>query len=230
MPVFDTAVVVVAVLLVAAALGGLTLLRLPPAELTHTVDGIDAVEVLVAAGRVEISGRDREDVHVALTVRRRPGRSVPVLTRAGSTLRIDGRASDVRVRLTVPPRVRVRAEVLAGEITLWGVGGELSLVTRDGTIAGRELTRGPVAARSRDGDVNLHFSEPPDGVRAQSETGMVTVMLPDGEYGVEVETADPGAADVELTPSAHAACQVVARSVSGRVRVGLAAPLGPLSI
>jgi len=85
--VFDTAVVVVAAVLLAAAVGGLSLLRLPPAELVHTVDGIDAVEVMVAAGRVEVSERDRAGVRVALTVRRRPGRAAPRVTVAGTRLR-----------------------------------------------------------------------------------------------------------------------------------------------
>jgi hypothetical protein len=226
----DVVILVVAVLLLAVAGGGLTLLRLPPAELGHTFDGIDAVEIMVAAGRVEVSERDRGDLRVALTVRRRPGRAMPTLTTSGSVLRIDGRSSDVRARLTVPPRTRVRAEVRSGEITLWGAGGEFSLVTRDGTIAGRELGPGAVTARSQNGDVNLHFSEPPDGVRAISGAGMVTVVLPHGAYAVDVETADPGAATVEVPGTAGAARRVLARSVSGSVRVNLAEPAGPLLI
>ncbi|CAO5245061.1 hypothetical protein [Frankia sp. AgKG'84/4] len=227
---FDTVIVLVAVLLLAAALGGLSLLRLPPAELVHTVDGIDAVEVMAGAGRIEVSQRDRADVRVELTVRRRPGRAAPVATTAGSLLRIDGRRSDVRVRLTVPPGTRVRAEVHTGEITLWGVRGELALVTLDGTIAGRELGPGPVAARSRGGDVNLHFDQAPGSVHARSDSGLVTVMLPDGEYGVQVEAGDPRGVELGLTPVPGAARRVVARTTSGRVRVGHAAPLGPLPI
>lgn len=227
---FDTAVVVVAAVLLAAAVGGLSLLRLPPAELVHTVDGIDAVEVMVAAGRVEVSERDRAGVRVALTVRRRPGRAAPRVTVAGTRLRIDGQRSEVRVRLTVPPGTRVRAEVLTGEITLWGFGGELSLVTQDGTIAGRELGAGPVAARSRGGDVTLQFAEPPGAVHAQSESGLVTVMLADADYDVQVEAGDPRGVDLGLTPVPGAGRQVVTRTVSGRVRVGLTTPVGPLPI
>ncbi|WP_264762379.1 DUF4097 domain-containing protein [Frankia tisae] len=222
---------VIAVVLLTAAVGGLSLLRMPPAELVHTVDGIDAVEVMVAAGRVEVAEQDRSDVRVDLTVRRRPGRSTPaVTTTAGGVLCIDGRRSDVRVRLAVPPGTRVRAEVLTGEITLWGVRGELSLITRDGTIAGRELGAGPVAARSLGGDVNLHFSQLPDAVHAQTESGLLTVMLPDAAYAVEVETGDPSTADVALTPTPGATRRVVARTVAGRVRIGHTAPLGPLPI
>lgn len=236
----DAVVLVVAVLLLAAAGGGLALLRLPPAESSHTFDGIDAVEIMVAAGRVEVCERDRADVRLELAVRRRPGRVRPVMTTRGSRLRIDGRASEVRARLTLPPRTRVRAEVRSGEITLWGAGGELSLVTDRGTIAGRELARGPVTARSQDGDVNLHFREPPDRVRATSGTGLVTVVLPDdwdsdgadpdGGYELDVETADPAASIVEVTPTPGAARHVLARSVSGSVRVAVAAPTGPLVI
>ncbi|MCM3886412.1 hypothetical protein [Frankia sp. R82] len=227
---FDTLVVVIAVILLAAAIGGLSLLRLPPAELVHTADGIDAVELMVATGRIEVADRDRGDVRAELTVRRRPGRAAPTVTTVGSVLRIDGRRSEVRVRLQVPPGTRVRAELFTGEITLWGVGGELSLVTRDGTIAGRELGAGPVAARSRDGDVNLHFSRPPRDVHAQSDTGLVTVMLPDERYDVAVESGDPRGVELNLTAVPGAAHRVVTRTVSGRVQVGITAPLGPLPI
>ncbi|CAO5168021.1 Adhesin domain-containing protein [Frankia sp. AiPs1] len=257
----DTLVVVIAVVLLAAALGGLSLLRLPPAELVHTVDGIDAIEVRVAVGRVEVADRDRGDVRVELTVRRRPGRSSPRVTTLGSLLRIDGRYSEVRVRLAVPVGTRVRAEVLTGEITLWGAAGELSLVTRDGTIAGRELgalsatgpdAAGPVAAatsvpaavptaasgtaaasvaaRSQNGDVSLHFACPPAGVHAQSESGLVTVMLPDAEYDVSVEAGDPRGVQLDLASVPGAERRVVARTVSGQVQLGITAPLGPLPI
>lgn len=231
MPWIDTAVVVVAVVLLAAALGGLCLLRLPPAELVHTVDGIDAIEIMAAAGRVEVSERDRADVRVALTVRRRPGRAMPVVTTAGTLLRVDGRRSDMRVRLTLPPGTRVRAEVRRGEITLWGVHSELTLVTVDGTIAGRELGPGPVAARSADGDVNLHFERPPDSVHARSDTGLVTVMLPaDAAFDVQTEATDSRAVDLALTPDPAASRRVVARTSTGQIRIGHLAPLGPLPI
>jgi hypothetical protein len=224
----DVVVAVIGVVLLAAAAGGLTLLRLPAQELGRTVDGVDAVEVRLTAGRVEIGEYDRDDVRCDLTVRRRVGHARPRVTLAGTVLRIDGRAGQARVRLRLPRGTRVRAEVRTGDITLWGSAGALVLVTETGTIAGRELT-GAVTARSGAGDVNLHFTSPPRRVAASSDTGMVTVVLPAGRYAVETETGDPGAADVDVPHHPDAGAVVRARSRAGRVRVRPAAP-GPVRI
>lgn len=226
----DVVVVIVAVLLAATAGGGLALLRMPPERREGSVDGVDTVEVRLAAGRVEISESDRVDVGVELSARRRVGRPRPAVTRAGSVLRVDARAGEASVRLRLPRRTRVRAEVRSGEITLWGSRGDLSLVTETGAIVARELAAGKVGARSRGGDVVLHFSERPAGVAASSETGAVTVVLPDGAYEMEVEAADPGAATVQVPHTDDAGCHVLARSVSGPVRVSRASPRGPVRI
>jgi hypothetical protein len=225
----DVVVAVIGVVLLAAAAGGITLLRLPAQELGRTVGGVAAVEVRLGAGRVEIGEYDRDDVRCDLTVRRRVGHARPTVSLAGGTvLRIDGRAGEARVRLRLPRGTRVRAEVRTGEITLWGSAGALVLVTGTGTIAGRELT-GAVAARSGAGDVNLHFTSPPRRVAASSDTGLVTVVLPDGRYAVETETGDPGAAEVDVPHDPDAEAMIRARSRAGRVRVRLATP-GPVRI
>ncbi|WP_131786964.1 hypothetical protein [Protofrankia symbiont of Coriaria ruscifolia] len=225
----DVLVAVAAAVLLGTACYGLVLLRRPPQELSRTVGGVGAVEVRLAAGRVEIAEADRADARVEMTVRRRVGRPRPALERTGELLRIDGRAGEARIRLTLPRATRVRAEVRRGEVTLWGSDGDLVLVTDSGTIAGRELGGGGVVARSRTGDVVLHFARPPEKVAAYSDTGAVTVVLPSGPYAVDVESADPGAGAVTMgVPlDAHAERTVSVRSRSGRVQVCSPAPQGP---
>ncbi|WP_131747438.1 hypothetical protein [Frankia sp. Cppng1_Ct_nod] len=223
-------VVVAAIVLLCAGVGGLALLRQPPEEVCRTVDGVGAVDVRLAAGRVEIAEADRVDARLEMTVRRRVGRTRPVLTRSGDLLRIDGRTSEARVRLSLPRATRVRAEVRGGEVTLWGSDGDLVLVTDSGTIAGRELGGHGVTARSRAGDVVLHFSSPPEQVTALSDSGSVTVVVPGGPYAVEVESADAGAVDVTAPADPEAKRAVTARSRSGRVHVYSPAPQGPLRL
>jgi hypothetical protein len=226
----DVVVVVAGVMLLAVAAGGLALLRLPDERAERTIDGVGSVEVRLAAGRVEVGESDRADARVELTARRRFGRSRPVLTMAGGVLSVDGRAGEVRVRLKLPKATPVRAEVRRGEVTLWGSGGDLVLVTETGTVAGRELRGARVHARSGSGDVSLHFAGAPQAVSATSDTGSVTVVLPGGPYKVEAETADPGAADVAVPALPCAVRTVTARSRTGRVRVASPAPGGPLPI
>ncbi|WP_239330589.1 DUF4097 domain-containing protein [Frankia sp. CiP3] len=223
-------VVVAAVVLVCAAAGGLTLLYRPPAEICQTVAGVGAVEVRLAAGRVEIAETGRADARLEMTVRRRVGRTRPELARNGDLLRIDGRASEARVRLTLPKATGVRAEVRRGEVTLWGSDGDLVLLTDSGTIAGRELGGGRVTARSRLGDVILHFAAAPEKVSAHSHSGSVTVVVPDGPYAVDVESADVGAVDVSVPADPAAQRRVSAGSGSGRVRVCSPAPDGPVRL
>lgn len=226
----DLVVVVLGIALLAVAGSAFVLLRMPPENLEQTVDEVRAVEVRLAAGRVEIGEHRRSDTRVEIIARRRPGRARPTMTRAGDVLRLEGRNSDALIRLKLPRGTRARAEVRSGEITLWGSAGDLLLVTENGGITGRELSGARVSARSRSGDVNLHFSGPPGDLSAVSGSGMVTVVLPEGEYGVEVETGHPKLAAVEVPSVAGSGRRVLARSTTGKVRVRLASPQGPVRI
>lgn len=226
----DLVVVALGIALLAVAGSAIVLLRMPPELLERTVGEVRAVEVRLAAGRVEIGEYDRSDVRVEITARRRPGRARPVMTRSGDVLRLEGKSSEALVKLKLPRGTKTRAEVRVGEITLWGSAGELLLVTETGGITGRELSGPRVNARSRSGDVNLHFDGPPDNLAAVSDEGMVTLVLPEGDYGVEVETGNPQLATVELSSVPEAGHRVLARSVSGQVRIRPASPRGPVRI
>src|SRR5262245_60522375 len=94
----DALVLAAGAVLLAAALGGLRVLRRPPLSATRTLAGVRAVEVRLAAGRVEIGEDDRADARLELTVRRRVGRGAPRVVLADGTLRLDGPASEARVR------------------------------------------------------------------------------------------------------------------------------------
>lgn len=224
-------VAVVATVLLATALGGLTVLRLPPLSVGRVLDGVVAVEVRLFAGRIEIGEDDRGDVRVDATVRRRFGRARPRVTLVAGTLRIDGQASEARIRLRLPRATPVRAELRSGELTLWGSAGDLTLLTDTATIAGRELAGAAVTARSRTGDVSLHFVHPPRRLSVAGDDGALTLVLPDDRYAIEVETANPAAAarvDVRADPTA--AATVLVRTRTGRVSIRTAAAAGPTPI
>jgi hypothetical protein len=227
----DVLVLVVGVVLLAAAVAGLRMLRRPPLTAVRTVDGVRAVEVRLAAGRVEIGEDDRADAKVDLTVRRRVGRAVPRLTVTEGTLRLEGQESEARLRLRLPRATPARVELRAGEVSLWGSAGDLELLTETATIAGRELSGARVTARSAAGDVNLHFSGAPVGLAVSGGPGAITLVLPDDRYRVEVEAADPAStARVELDSDPAAPREVLVRSDGGPVWIRTALADGALPI
>ncbi|MBL7502737.1 hypothetical protein I6A84_11655 [Frankia sp. CNm7] len=227
LPVSDVLVVVAGVVLLALAAGGLGLLRRPPLSAVRVVEGVRAVEIRLAAGRVEIGEDDRADARVDLTVRRRVGRQPPRLTVADGVLRLDGRASEARLRLRLPRGTPARVELRAGEVSLWGSAGDLELLTETATIAGRELSGAEITTRSAAGDISLHFTGQPRRLAATGGPGAITVVLPDGRYAVEVESADPASpvrVDVDTDPGAPSA--ILVRGGGGPVRVGTPATGG----
>ncbi|WP_045878290.1 hypothetical protein [Pseudofrankia sp. DC12] len=227
----DVFAVAVCLVLLAAALGGMWLLLRPPLTAVRTVEGVRAIEVRLADGRVEIGEDERTDTRVDLTVRRRVGRTVPRLVMAGGTLRLDGETSEARLRLRLPPATPARVELRAGEVSLWGSAGDLELLTETATIAGRELSGRHVTARSETGDVNLHFTGAPERLAIAGGPGTVTVVLPDGRYAVEVESADPSnIPDVDVPTDPAAPHAVLVRSDGGRVRIAGAVAGGALPI
>ncbi|MBX6390168.1 MAG: hypothetical protein IRZ08_14440 [Frankia sp.] len=225
----DALVVVVAVVLLALALGGLSLLRRPPVTAARSVAGVRAVDVRLASGRVEIGEDDRADARVDLTVRRRVGRVIPRLVVADGTLRLTGEASEARLRLRLRRATPARVELRAGEVTLWGSAGDLTLLTETATIAARELTGKRVTARSAAGDINLYFTEPPERLSVSAGSGAVTLVLPDGRYRVLVEVADPGArTQVDLADDPEAAAEVLVRAERGPVLIRAAEKARPI--
>ncbi|MGF7239077.1 MAG: hypothetical protein ACQSGP_29600, partial [Frankia sp.] len=113
----------------------------------------------------------------------------------------------------------VRAEVQAGDIALWGSGGDLELVTGAGGVTGRELSGRRVAVRAGGGEVVLHFAAPPVEALVSSAAGDVRLVVPDVAYRLEVEAADPGGGRVEVTNDAAAAHRLVVRSRGGCAEV-----------
>lgn len=227
-----TLVVVLGAVLLAAALGGLALIRRPADRaVTHHPDAT-ALRVRLGAGRLEIAEDDRIGArldivltHRVLTHRvptvltGRPGAPRPTVTEVGGRLDVDARGVTARVSVRLPRGTDVRAEVQAGEIALWGSGGDLELVTGTGGITGRELSGRRVAVRGGGGDIVLHFAAPPAEALVSSAAGDVRLVVPDVGYRLEVEAADPGGGRVAVTTDPAAAHRLVVRSRGGRAEV-----------
>ncbi len=197
------------------------------------VRSVTAVEVAVARGRIEIGSRPGSDVRVRTTVslqgwrarlaHRRPPR-IPEPSVDDGVLRIRAPQGLVRVQVDVPPGCRVHASVDRGDLTMWGVAGELDLSVGRGILAGRDLAASRVRAVNGGGEVNLHFAVVPDDVDASTVSGAVLLVLPDGSYRVD---ADPGA-EVTVPVRDDGASTVRAHSNQGSVSVLVATGSEPI--
>jgi hypothetical protein len=167
------------------------------------------VEIRWGRGRVEL-GRARGSqlrVRISGAETRRPFRRGPEVTRSASGLEISARQG--RLQVDLPDGLTVQVTLDRGEITSWGAGGVLSLVSAAGSVTCRELTAPEVrASASR---VSLHFAQPPKGVEVDAE--QATVSVPGGEYAV---TAPPGA-EVTLSPSPDAPAKITVRAADARI-------------
>jgi hypothetical protein len=203
-----------------------------PVSTTRLRD-VAAVDAIVERGRIEIGSRPGGDVRVRTTVslsgwrarlahRRAP--RMPMPTVDDGVVRIRGSRGLVRVQVDVPAGCRVRASVAEGDLTMWGVGGELDLRVDRGTLAGRDLSASRVRAVNGDGEVNLHFAAVPVDVDASTASGAVLLVLPAGAYRVD---ADPGA-EVTVPVDRDGPSSLRAHSNGGSVSVLVAAGSEPI--
>lgn len=109
----------------------------------------------------------------------------------------------VRVDVTVPSTIKLRANTGDGHIGISGVGGDLRLHTGDGAITGTNLN-GEVEARTGDGSVNVAGRF--DAVRVITGDGSIDVAAAPGSVvksGWSVETGD-GSVSLRLPPDVKA--------------------------
>jgi hypothetical protein len=185
---------------------------------------VAAVEATVARGRIELGSRPGPDIRVRTTVslqgwrarlaHRRPP-PLPEPRVDDGVLRIRGSRGLVRVQIDVPAGCRVGASIDRGDLTMWGVGGELELRVGRGILVGRDLTASGVRAVNGTGEVNLHFAAVPEDVDASTGAGAVLLVLPEAAYRVDV---DPGA-EVTVPVAGDGPSSLRAHSDAGRVSV-----------
>ncbi len=113
------------------------------------------------------------------------------------------------MQIDLPDGLVVEVELERGEVTSWGAGGVLSLVSAAGSVTCRELIASQVHARAS--RVSLHFAQPPQQVEVDAERA--TVAVPGGEY----EVSAPAAAEITVLPVAGAAHSISVRAADARI-------------
>ena len=122
-------------------------------------------------------------------------------------------------RIEVPRDLVVSVRVDAGDISVTGLAGKLTVESDAGNVDGTALGASHVKASSDAGDVNLAFSVAPTSVEAESDAGNVEIDLPRDEYAVSVDT-DAGGSSVEGIIRYDLAPHVVkAETDAGDVRI-----------
>jgi len=126
----------------------------------------------------------------------------------------------VDVAVTVPANLIVDAHSSAGDISVSGVTGQLTLNSSAGNVRATGIRSDQVRAESSAGDVELSFDEAPSDVYARSSAGDVTVRLPPeaGGYRVDASTS-AGERDVDVPVDPASPRRISARSSAGDVDV-----------
>lgn len=215
---------------------------------THAVtriifDGIDSGDIRVGGGSAHPKGTVSIDRLLTWS------RTKPTFNEFwdGDTLRIsvhcvkadwwwsDNCSIDYGVR--VPSDVAVEIETTSGDIEVTGTTGAVKVTSTSGGVDLADLT-GPVTARLTSGDlttdnlssttldtevtsgdVRLHFDVVPRSVAARVTSGDVTVLVPAGDYRVDVDTVS-GDERVTVPDSTIAPNTITVTSTSGDVEIG----------
>jgi hypothetical protein len=165
------------------------------------------------AGKLVVDGECRQEglsffnCSVDLTV------TVP----AGIPVHVTSRTGDVTV---IGAFSGVRADTSTGDVLVRQAAGPVVINTDTGDVRSLSSSGTAAMAETSTGDVRLEFDVAPRGVTAETNTGDVTVAVPDDGtvYGVSTDS-DTGDRTVDVTDSPAAPNRITARTDTGDIRV-----------
>lgn len=107
-----------------------------------------------------------------------------------------------------------------GNVAASQVGGELRLRSSNGRVEGAGLTSDVADASSRNGSVELSFTEAPRSVEATTSNGRVEIILPDTPDAYRIDaSSDNGSVDTPVRTDPSSDRSVVAESNNGSVTI-----------
>jgi hypothetical protein len=204
-------------------------------------DAVDRVEVALNVGDIKVTGRDGEQSAVGISSHwsgtRHPELEVRV---EDGTLYVSADCGPltmciVDADINVPSGVKelslygqdgnvfvtgtdakVEAAQAKGSIAVFGVGGDLELLTKTGTIKGMNLTSPSVEVFGRRGDIDLAFTDAPVDLAIDAGKGSVHLLLPDETYAVALDS-ESGDATIDIQRDPSSAHRVKVETTSGRM-------------
>lgn len=202
-------------------------------ELGGGITGIRLDDVGAGDVRVRADGRERTSVRAQVDTGWW-GDAEPSFRRDGGVLVLDEcRGCTVDYEIVLPAGVDVSGYTSSGNLVLFDAGavdvesssGDVTVRDATGRVDARSSsgevtlvgTSGPAELQSSSGDVTVDLSRAQD-VRADSSSGDVDVVVPEGRYRVEAEGADADA-EVDVVDDPAAPYALVLDSSSGEVTV-----------
>ena len=189
---------------------------------------IERVVVRASTGHVNLSGSEGSRVRVGEKLQwiwRKPrvstqlrGATLTVSADCPGSSTLNRCKADLDLAIPFDANVVVRGD--SGDIAAERLAGHLQLTTDSGNVAGRDLNPTVAVATTNAGNVDLGFSTQPVTVRANSDSGDVTVTVPaGGEYRVDA-TTNSGDVKVEgVLRNDHAGRSITATADAGDVTV-----------
>jgi len=205
----------------------------PPKPVNETTE--ESYEIPVPIGTVVLDARTAKvtvtagDGPIAITETRRFSGPEPEtdrvvdeqtlrLTETGCGEGVHGQC-DVEYRIRLPKQTATQLITRAGDVSVSGVDGPLTVTTDAGRVRADGLTSDTVDVATKAGLVSLAFGEAPSLVQTQTDVGAIDVRVPGGQpYAVDI-SADLGASSVTVDRDAGAAHRISARTRAGAVKV-----------
>jgi hypothetical protein len=175
-----------AVVCLAGLFGGLfavnTLLDHEKTERFVVAEPVQKVIVASDAGDVDVVATDTDRITISQTMRWLTHEPSPERTIAEGVLRLDDACGGWAVfrcetdyRIEVPRDLAVEVDVDAGNVSVSGVAGSVSLRSDAGDLEATGLASAQVKATTDAGHVELAFAAAPTAIEAASDAGDVTI-------------------------------------------------------
>lgn len=165
---------------------------------------VDELIVSADSGNVEIVATSAERVTVHQTTHWVTDEPTPKKTVSNGVLTLADECGgwglqfrcETDYRIEVPRNLAVSIKADAGDVTVTGLAGRVTLESDAGNVEGTELDASHVQASTDAGDVRLSFATAPTSVDAETDAGDLDIDLPHAEYALDLDT-DAGDTSVE---------------------------------
>jgi hypothetical protein len=209
------------------------------AQLTNITIEVDTGDVTLMPGEsgvVDVERRLFWSYEKPIVEERWDGRTLRVSSDCPGWFQL-GPGCGVDYTLQVPEGVSVRAHTSTGDVSVRNIDGDLHLTTSTGDITvtdaagalqlrtstgdirASNVTSETVDASTSTGNITLDLSAAPRTVAAQTSTGDIRVIVPDGDsYQVQAETST-GDTRISVRQDDAASRSIVARASTGDIDI-----------
>ena len=199
---------------------------------TYTIGTSPSLEIRCDDGSLEFTRGSAGRIEVAVVTRGidiKPGEVEIIESQAGDTVSIHikfprgmqfhfGGNRSVRVTVTAPPTLTLRAATGDGSIRATGLGGDIRLNSGDGSITGSGLD-GMLEARTGDGTITIAGRF--DALRASSGDGALDITADPGSKMSSAWSIDTGDGSIRVRLPRDLRADLDARTGDGSMNVNV---------